>query len=74
MVDDHLGRDAERVLLDMDLLRSEVASHPDDGMRRYRLAFARATGVAWDKEQTFNAVRGIGVVDVPTWLSLREAA
>ena len=74
MVDGHLGRMAERVLWNMDRLRSEVASHPDDGMRKYRLAFARDTGVAWDKAQTFNAIQGIAVIDVTTWLAQREAA
>ena len=73
MVEGHLGRDAERVLWDMDRLRSEVASHPEDGMRKYRLAFARDTGVAWDKDRTFNAAQGIEVVDVPTWLDQRAA-
>ena len=73
MVEGHLGCDVERVLWDMDRLRSEVASHPDDGMRKYRLAFARDTGVAWDKEQTFNAAQGIEVVDVPAWLDQRKA-
>ena len=73
MVEGHLGRDVERVLWDMDRLRSEVASHPDDGMRKYRLAFARDTGVSWDKERTFNAAQGIEVVHVPEWLDQREA-
>ncbi|SDA24570.1 aromatic alcohol reductase [Sphingomonas sp. NFR15] len=74
MVADHLGRDVERVLRDMDRLRSEAAAHPDDGMRKYRLAFARGTGVAWDKAGTFNAARGIDVTDVPTWLRRNHVA
>jgi len=74
MVEGHLDRDAERVLWDMDRLRSEVAAHPDDGMRKYRLAFARGTGVAWDKEQTFNAAQGIDVTDVTGWLEKRKGA
>jgi nucleoside-diphosphate-sugar epimerase len=74
VVERHLGRDVERVLWDMDRLRSEVAAHPGDGMRKYHLAFARDTGVAWDKAQTFNAGNGIGVTDVPAWLAEREAA
>jgi nucleoside-diphosphate-sugar epimerase len=68
MVERHLGRAVERVLWDMDRLRSEAAAHPDDAMRKYRLAFARDTGVAWDKDKTFNAAQGIEVTDVPTWL------
>lgn len=74
MVERHLGRDVGRVLWDMDQLRSEVAAHPDDGMRKYHLAFARDTGVAWEKGSTFNATQGIEVVDVPAWLDRQEAA
>lgn len=74
MVERHVGRDVERVLWDMDRLRSEAAAHPDDGIRKYRLAFARDTGVAWDKDRTFNATQCIDVIDVPAWLDRQEAA
>lgn len=74
MVEQHLGRSVERILWDMDTLRSEVAAHPDDGMRKYHLAFARDTGVAWDKPGTFNAAQGIAATDVPTWLTGRKGA
>lgn len=73
MVERHLGCDVERVLWDRDGLRSEAAAHPDDAMRKYRLAFARDTGVAWDKDWTFNVAQSIDVTDVPTWLDRREA-
>ncbi|WP_184091212.1 aromatic alcohol reductase [Sphingomonas xinjiangensis] len=72
MVEHHLGRSVERVLWDMDTLRSEVAAHPEDGMRKYHLAFARETGVAWEKECTFNVAQGIPVTDVPAWLAQRK--
>ena len=72
IVDRHLGRDVERVLWDMDRLRSEATAHPDAGMRKYRLAFARDTGVAWDKDRTFNFAQGIDVSDVPGWLDQRD--
>jgi hypothetical protein len=74
MVEAHLGRDVERVLWDFGKLRSEVTMHPEDGMRKYRLAFARDSGVAWDKEPTFNATQGIEVTDVPAWLNRRGLA
>lgn len=74
MLERHLGRDVERVLWGMYRLRSEVAAHPDDGMRKCRLAFARDTGVAWDEAQTFNAAEGIEGTDVPAWLDRREVA
>lgn len=70
-VERHLGREVKRVLWDMDRLRSQVAAHPDDGMRKYHLAFARDTGVAWDKDITFNARHTIAVTDVPAWLNRR---
>lgn len=68
MVEHHLGRSVERTLWDMNNLRSEVDAHPQDGIRKYHLAFARDTGVAWDKELTFNAQHGIDVMDVPAFL------
>ena len=72
MVEHYLGRDVDRILWDMDRLRSEVAAHPGDAMRKYHLAFARDTGVAWDKVRSFNAEQGIAVTDVPTWLAQRD--
>lgn len=69
MAERHLGRPVERILWDMDKLRSEAAAHPEDGMRKYHLAFARDTGVAWDKQSTFNVAQGIAVTDVPAWLA-----
>lgn len=74
MVEYHLGRSVERILWSMDTLRSEVAAYPDDSMRKYHLAFARDTGVAWDKERTFNFRQEISVTDVPTWLRQHEGA
>ena len=73
MVDHHLGRSADRILWSMDTLRSEAAAHPKDGMRKYHLAFARDTGVAWDKTTTFNAEQQISVTDVPNWLTQRKS-
>ncbi len=74
MVEHHLSRSVERILWNMNTLRSEVAAHPEDGMRKYHLAFARDTGVAWNKECTFNAAQGIAVTDVPSWLGQRGDA
>lgn len=68
-VDHHLRRRSERVLWDVDALREVVAGNPADGMAKYRLAFARDTGVAWPMERTFNACNGIPVTDVAGWLA-----
>lgn len=72
MVEHHLDRPVQRILWDMDRLRSEVAQHPDDILRKYHLAFARDSGVAWDKDHTFNAANGIAVTDVAAWLRRRH--
>ncbi|KAF1007277.1 MAG: hypothetical protein GAK28_01916 [Luteibacter sp.] len=68
-VEARLDRKVERVLWPIDELRKAVTTHPEDKMRRYHLAFARDTGVAWDKEATFNARQGIPVKDLAGWLS-----
>jgi hypothetical protein len=67
-VDRVLSRKVDRILWSIAQLRSDLEAHPNDGMLKYRLAFARDNGVAWPKERTFNAERRIAVVDVPTWL------
>jgi len=69
MVERHTGRPVTRTLWTMDALRASLAAQPDDGMRKYHLAFARDTGVAWDMARTFNAAHAIPVTDVPTWLA-----
>lgn len=63
-----LGKPMERVMLSVPALKAEVDAHPDDTMRKYRLAFARTDGVAWSKSGTFNNDMGLAMVDVATWL------
>ncbi|VTU25434.1 putative ester cyclase [Variovorax sp. PBS-H4] len=67
-VEQVLGRPMERVLWSIAELKAEVAKHPEDTMRKYRLGFARDDGVAWPKAETLNARRNIAMVDVATWL------
>lgn len=72
IVAEHLDRPVERILWDMAKLRSEAEAHPADAMRKYHLAFARDTGVAWDVDRTFNARKNFGVTDVTAWLARRS--
>ncbi len=67
-VDQVLFRKVERILWSVPELKSDLAQHPKDGTRKYRLSFARDNGVAWPKERTFNAKHGMAVTDVATWL------
>lgn len=68
IVEDVTGRPFRRELLTPQRLAADLASHPGDGMARYRVAFARGEGMWWDKESTYNARRGIPTVDVRSWL------
>ncbi|SOB87700.1 NmrA-like family protein [Sphingomonas guangdongensis] len=73
MIETHLGRPVARVLLDDARLRGDLETQPGDVMAKYRLGFARDTGVAWDKADTFNAALDLDVTDLPRWLSQRSA-
>lgn len=70
VVEDVTGHRFRRELLTVDMLTDEIARHPDDGMARYRLGFARGDGMWWDKETTYNAKQNIPTVDTRTWLQL----
>lgn len=67
-VDRVLDRKVDRVLWPLPKLEADVAAHPDDTMRKYRLAFARPNGVAWPMDTSLNAERHLAVVDLATWL------
>ena len=68
IVEEVTGRPFRRELLTPARLAADLAGQPGDGMARYRIAFARGDGMWWDKENTYNAQRGIATVDVRTWL------
>ena len=66
-VDAVLNRRVERVDWNMAKLREDLALHPEDGIRKYRVAFGAGKGVAWPLSRTFNAQRGIETVNVAQW-------
>lgn len=51
----------------VEFLHAELAADPADMMRKYRAVFARPTGVAWPKPQSYNVARGITTVTVKDW-------
>ncbi len=63
-----LGHPVTRIVLSDQDLRNEVLAHPEDLMARYRLAFARADGVAWPRHVTLNARLNLPMIDAETWL------
>ena len=67
-VDAVLDRRVERVEWSLAYLRDDLARHPEDAIRKYRVAFGVGRGVAWPRSQTFNAQQGIETVDVARWI------
>ncbi|WP_413741728.1 aromatic alcohol reductase [Sodalis sp. RH15] len=57
-----------------DDLRQATKAAPNDVAAAYRLAFARPDGVAWRKEESYNARNGIRVTDVKQWLENNKPA
>ncbi len=47
--------------------QEELAKDPHNAIKKYRVVFAEGKGVSWDMAGTFNAQRGIKVVDVEQW-------
>lgn len=68
ILDAHLGRTLQRVAWDIPTLSADLAADPDNALKKYRVAFAQGTGVAWDIGDTFNARNGIAVTDVAGWV------
>lgn len=63
----------QRTVWTVQQLEQDLARQPDDAMRRYRLAFAKERGVAWDQASTYNARHGIATQDVAAYLQGRQA-
>lgn len=61
------GRRVERSMKTVGQLEEELAEAPDDVMRKYRAVFAAGVGVSWEKENSFNAKRGMDMVLVEDW-------
>lgn len=54
-------------LLESQSLVKIMDDDPGDVLNKYRVAFARNDGVAWDVSSTFNGQKGIPVTDARTW-------
>ena len=58
-----------RELATVNHLKSELASDPDNGLKKYRVVFAEGKGVAWDEADTFNRKRGMSLCGIEKWLT-----
>ena len=71
IIEDVIGRKVERSVWTMAELKAELASDPDDTLKKYRMVFADGRGVSWDMSATFNANRSTPAMDVATWATSR---
>ncbi|MFM0740946.1 aromatic alcohol reductase [Paraburkholderia xenovorans] len=67
-VDSLLNLNVHREEWSVPQLKSELAREPGNSLRKYRAVFAQGVGVAWDKNETFNARRGIPVSGMEAWM------
>jgi hypothetical protein len=61
------GTAVHRQVWTAEFLADQLRRQPDDTMRKYRAVFARRTGVAWPKAQSYNATRGIDTITAEDW-------
>ncbi|ANI42849.1 aromatic alcohol reductase [Mycolicibacterium vaccae] len=67
VVEDVLGTEVNRVRWSIEHLDADLATDPQDPMKKYRAVFARGVGVAWPKSATFNARNGIETTTALEW-------
>ncbi|KAM0427588.1 hypothetical protein ACHAPT_007549 [Fusarium lateritium] len=67
LLETRLGVKFRRELWDLDELKRQMDEDPST-MVKYRDTFAQGRGVAWDKDKTVNAERGIEMTDVEHYL------
>ena len=72
LLDKHFSRKYAREVWDLPTLRARLSEVPDDAMANYRETFAHGYGVAWDKEKTLNARRGMEMTDVTSYLQTSD--
>jgi hypothetical protein len=67
LVQDARGEEVQREEWSVPYLEEELAKDPDNGLKRYRLVFARE-GVWWDKANTVNSRLDMELTTVETWV------
>ena len=63
-----VGESFDRKLLSISDLNTAIEQAENSLAAKYRIAFARPDGVAWEKTSTFNFQQNIEVSDVKYWL------
>lgn len=61
------GKKVYRELWDMPRLEEELREEPEDTLRKYRVVFGKAKGVAWPVVGTFNELKGVKLTTAEEW-------
>lgn len=67
IVEEVRGTPVTRTEWSLPYLLDELGRHPTDPMKKYHAVFAPGKGVAWPKEHSFNASRGIRTTTAAEW-------
>jgi hypothetical protein len=59
----------KRIEQTVEFLERELGKTPHDAMAKYRVVFAKETGVSWNKESSFNGKRNISAQTVQEWVT-----
>jgi NmrA-like family len=54
---------------DVSTLQKELGEDPSNTLKKYRVAFAKETGVSWDAEQTYNARKNMHMESVADYIA-----
>lgn len=71
LLDRHFKTEFRRELWDQEELKKQMEEDPNT-MVKYRETFAQGRGVAWSKDKTVNAQRGIEMTDIKKYLETED--
>lgn len=74
VIDKVLGIEVEREVWKIEDLQEELKRDPGDTLKKYRVVFAKGKGVAWKQQDSFNAKKGIAVIDVEAFVRTKYKA
>ena len=63
------GKKVIKATRPLQVSEDEAAADPDNKLKKYWLAFSQNRGYAWPKSTTWNAEKGIEMMDVRGWLT-----
>ncbi|KAF2153317.1 saccharopine dehydrogenase-like oxidoreductase [Myriangium duriaei CBS 260.36] len=68
VVGDCLQKPVDEELWTLEQLEADLNKDPEDTIKKYRVAFAHARGVSWEKARTYNEQSKIPVSDLAHWI------